>query len=217
METAPIPWFVAIGASGSDGLDDLRELLRELPAQLRAVVLIVLHRPWDAPTNLRAILARVSALPVVIAEQDERFRSGTVYIGEPAEHLTLAARSFGDVTPDPGKQHRNRTVDLLFRSVASHGDGRMIGIVLSGSLDDGARGLAAIHAAGGLSMVVTPDALPRRGMPENAINYDGPIDVIGSPTSIAGAIRVVIGEGDRSASDFRAGRVPDWEAQTVGR
>ena len=51
----------------------------------------------------------------------------------------------------------------------------MIGVVLSGSLDDGLRGLAAIHEAGGLSMVLTPAAPPRRGMPENAINYEDPL------------------------------------------
>ena len=61
-----------------------------------------------------------------------------------------------------------------------------MGVVLSGALDDGARGLAAIHAAGGVTMVVTPNRDGRRcGMPENAIGYDGPIDVIGSPSAIA--------------------------------
>ncbi|GEP06307.1 chemotaxis protein CheB [Methylobacterium oxalidis] len=60
--------------------------------------------------------------------------------------------------------------------------------MLSGSLDDGSRGLAAINGVGGLSMVLTPDALPLRGMPENAIAYDGPINLIGSPAEIAQAI-----------------------------
>jgi two-component system, chemotaxis family, protein-glutamate methylesterase/glutaminase len=51
----------------------------------------------------------------------------------------------------------------------------MIGVVLSGPLDDGSRGLAAIHKAGGLSMVLTPAGPPERGMPKNAIKFDGPI------------------------------------------
>jgi two-component system chemotaxis response regulator CheB len=50
----------------------------------------------------------------------------------------------------------------------------MIGVVLSGSLDDGSRGLASIHKTGGLSMVLTPAGPPERGMPENAIKFDGP-------------------------------------------
>ena len=111
-----------------------------------------------------------------------------MYIGEPSQHLTLAARSFGQIVDDPGQAYRNRTVDLLFRSVADHGGGRVIGVILSGSLDDGARGLAAIHAAGGLTMVLTPYHPARRGMPENAIAYDGPIDLVGASPEIARAI-----------------------------
>jgi two-component system chemotaxis response regulator CheB len=64
----------------------------------------------------------------------------------------------------------------------------MIGVVLSGSLDDSSRGLAAIQEAGGLTMVLTPSGPPQRGMPENAISYDGPIDLIGTPERIARGI-----------------------------
>ncbi|MBP0493598.1 chemotaxis protein CheB [Roseomonas indoligenes] len=206
-------WFVAMGASGAEGLDDLKEVLREFPANFRAVVLIVLHRPWGLPTHLRSILSRASSLPVLVAEEGELFETGHVYIGEPEEHLTLAARSFGAVTPDPARLHRNRTVDLLFRSVAEFAAGRAIGVVLSGSLDDGSRGLAAIHAAGGLTMVLTPRLFPRHGMPENAIGYDGPVDVIGSPARIAAAIRAAIGTGGRDPAGLRRGRAPDHPAR----
>ncbi|MCJ2111572.1 chemotaxis protein CheB [Methylobacterium sp. E-025] len=186
------PWFVAVGASGAEGISDIKVLLHTLLPSLPAVVLIVLHRPWDRISHLREVLARDSNLPVVIAAQGERFEHGVAYIGEPADHLTLAAKSFGAIVGDPHRLHGNRTVDLLFRSVAAHGGHRMIGVILSGSLDDGSRGLAAIHAAGGLTMVLTPSAQPRPGMPENAIAYDGPIDVIGSPHDIAAAIEKAV-------------------------
>lgn len=181
-------WYVAIGASGGDGLDDIKEVLRNLPAPLNAVVLIVLHRLWDARSKLAEVLARSSQMPVKIARDGEKFEVGTVYVGEPADHLTLAKNSFGLLIDDPGRHHGNRTIDLLFRSVAAHGGIRMIGVILSGSLDDGSRGLAAIKAAGGLSMVLTPSAPPTKGMPENAINFDGPIDLIGNPITIAKGI-----------------------------
>ncbi|MCJ2137269.1 chemotaxis protein CheB [Methylobacterium sp. J-026] len=170
-------------------------MLAALPLSIRAVILVVLHRSWDKPSNLKPVLERACTLPVVIAEEDDKFEQGTVYIGEPAQHLTLAARSLGEIIHDPDRVHGNRTVDLLFRSVARHGQGRMIGIVLSGSLDDGSRGLAAIHEAGGLTMVLTPDPEPYRGMPRNAINYDGPVDVIGSPRVIAAAIIKSVAKG----------------------
>lgn len=182
------PWFVAIGASGADGLDDIKDILRELPSSLNAVVLIVLHRLWNRPSHLAAVLGRATRMPVRVALDGDRFTSGTAYIGEPADHLTLAASSFGRLVDDPDRTHRNRTVDLLFRSVAAHGGSRIIGVVLSGSLDDGSRGLAAINEIDGLTMVVTPARPPERGMPENAIAYDGPIDLIGSPSEIAQAI-----------------------------
>jgi two-component system chemotaxis response regulator CheB len=74
--------FVAIGASGSRGLRDIRELLAALPRNLDAVV-VVLHRPWAPPSHLRPIFAQVSKMPVVIASDGERLRAGVVYIGEP--------------------------------------------------------------------------------------------------------------------------------------
>lgn len=186
------PWFVAIGASGADGLNDIKAVLQKLPPSLNAIVLVVLHRLWSKPSQLAHVLARASQMPVTIAGDGKKFAVGTVYVGEPADHLTLAANSFGLLIDDPVRDHRNRTVDLLFNSVAAHGGDRMIGVVLSGSLDDGSRGLAAINAAGGLTMVLTPDALPARGMPENAISYDGPIDLIGSPVEIATGICTAI-------------------------
>jgi two-component system chemotaxis response regulator CheB len=181
-------WIIAIGASGADGLSDIKELLEALPSTLPAAVMIVLHRPWDRPTRLQAILGEASRLPVVIAAQGERLEAGIVYIGEPAEHLTLAANSFGKLVDDPDRLYGGRTVDLLFKSVAAHAATHMIGVVLSGLLDDGSRGLAAIHDAGGTTMVLTPSHLAEKGMPENAISYDGPIDLIGDPRQIAEGI-----------------------------
>jgi chemotaxis response regulator CheB len=188
-----LPWFVAIGASGGEGLADIKQLLRELPAGLPAVVMIVLHRPWDRLSNLRNVLGSASALPVVIASNRERFETGIVYIGEPGDHLTLAAKSFSKLVSDPHRAYRNRTVDLLFRSVAEFGGNRLIGVILSGALDDGSRGLSEINQAGGLTMVVTPDHCDPSGMPTNAVDFDGPIDVIGSPPQIAAAIRSTVG------------------------
>jgi two-component system, chemotaxis family, protein-glutamate methylesterase/glutaminase len=188
MPHTPGPiWFVAIGASGAEGLRNVQELLSCLPSSLSAVVLVVLHRPWGSNSYLGEILGRATKLPVTIAIDGERFEAGNVYIGEPSEHLTLAAKSCIEIVSDPGRDHGNRTVDLLFRSVAAHGKQHAIGVVLAGSLDDGSRGLAAIHGAGGLTMVLTP--VPGdRGMPENAIDYDGPISIVGTPPEIAAAI-----------------------------
>jgi two-component system chemotaxis response regulator CheB len=84
-------------------------------------------------------------------------------------------------------------VDLLFTSVAARAGKRMIGVVLSGALHDGSRGLAAIHHAGVLTMVLASGRSPQRGIPENAISYDGPIDLIGDLRCIAEGIYAACG------------------------
>lgn len=186
-----LPWTVAVGASGSEGLEDLCELLHEWTS-LDAVVLIVLHRPWDTISHLREVLQRSSRMPVIVASRDESLQSGHVYIGETASHLTLVSQTEGTITSDPARMHRNRTVDLLFNSLAEYGGTRIIGIVLAGSLDDGSRGLAAIHNAGGDTMVVTADK-SLSDMPGNAISYDGTVDVIGDIQTIARTVESIIG------------------------
>jgi two-component system chemotaxis response regulator CheB len=105
------------------------------------------------------------------------------------------ASVFGNLIDDPNRQYGGRTVDLLLMSVAKQTGGRMIGVILSGNLDDGSRGLAAIHHAGGVTMVLTPTS-GQTGMPENAIAWDGPIDFIGAPAAIACEIMQVIGLTD---------------------
>jgi two-component system chemotaxis response regulator CheB len=172
---------------------DIQALLTALTPNVDAVILIVLHRSFSYPSELHDILARATGMRVVLAKDGERFESGFCYIGEPAAHLSLALRSLGRLVDDPLASFRNRTVDLLFRSVAAYGGDRIIGVILSGALDDGSRGLAAIHKAGGWTMVLTPSPFsPTDGMPENAINYDGPIDFIGSSMEIAAAVHRLV-------------------------
>ena len=72
-------WFVAIGASGGDGLDDIKAILRELPPALNAVVLIVLHRRWDKPSHLAAVLGRATHMPVRVALDGDQLTPGTAY------------------------------------------------------------------------------------------------------------------------------------------
>ncbi|MBZ9739712.1 MULTISPECIES: chemotaxis protein CheB [unclassified Mesorhizobium] len=179
------PFFVAIGASGSDGLSDIKDLLSGLPKGLKAIVLVVLHRPSDKVSHLSDILGKRSKMPVVIADEDDVFRVGCCYIGQPDAHLSLAARSNVALVEGSGHIHRGQTVDILFNSVAVHAKTRAIGIVLSGSLSDGSRGLAAISHAGGATMVLTEAGKIKAGMPMNAALYDGPLDFAGSADQIA--------------------------------
>lgn len=193
MDKATLPFFVAVGASGSEGLQDVKSLLHALPDAIPAVIMVVLHRPSDRISFLRDILARSCAMPVVIAKDAEEFVPGTCYIGEPDGHLTLVARNLAHLVSGGHDEHRNRSVDMLFSSLADHAGSRVIGVVMSGALDDGSRGLAAIHLVHGLTMVLEPGHKPW-GMQQNAINYDGPINFIGSGVEIAEMIGRVVAE-----------------------
>ena len=184
------PWFIAVGASGDDGLKDIRQLLALLPRDMDAVIMVVLHRKWNHVTRLRQVLA-AGPYPIKIAMQGEHLRPSTVYIGTPENHLTLLADKLGGLTNDPRAYYRNRTVDLPLTSLAEHAGKSAIGVILSGRLVDGSRGLAAIHAEGGLTMVIErPDH--SQGMPKNAIAYDGPVDVVGGFAEIAAMIGAIV-------------------------
>jgi two-component system, chemotaxis family, protein-glutamate methylesterase/glutaminase len=188
-------FIVAIGGSGSGRLLDIHELLEHLPIDLMAIVLIVLHRPVDAVSYLARVLERRSALPVRVARNGERLEVGHCYIGEPGQHIVFGAGSFAKLISDPTNLYRNRTVDALFYSLAEHAEGKFIGVVLSGDLDDGTRGLMAIRRAGGITMVVTPRRLPPdESMPANAISFNDPVDFIGSPRHIAAEIALRVGD-----------------------
>ena len=186
------PKFVAIGASGDEGLRDIIALIAALTKPVRAIVMVVLHRPSDRFSNLCAVLDRACGMPVLIADEAEGLVHGTCYIGEPDGHLTLVDRHVAHLVEGSDHRLRNRSVDTLFKSLADHAGERAVGIVMSGSLDDGSRGLAAIHAAKGLTMVLDPGRKPR-GMQQNAIEYDGPISFIGTTAKIAEEINKRLG------------------------
>ena len=196
------PFFVAMGASGSEGLGDIQKVLAWLEPSLDAIVMVVLHRPSDRISHLRSVLAGCTALPVVVASEAESMTAGVCYIGEPDGHLTLVDTHLAHLVAGDGHQLRDRTIDVLFSSLARHAGARTIGIVLSGALSDGSRGLAAIHAANGRTMVLRPGN-KLRGMQQNAIDYDGPIDLIGTAREIA---------DDISRSTFRR-----WDTEPLGQ
>ena len=187
MKNDSKPLFVAIGASGPERLKDIFNLLGQWPENIAVVVMVVLHRASDEPSYLREMLEKKSRIPIVIAKEGQNLEAGICYIGEPAELLTLAEDDRVHLVSGSGNRLRNRTVDELFVSVASHAGRRAIGIVLSGALDDGSRGLAAIHRAGGLTMVLDP-ARKSQGMQKNAINFDGPISLVGTVAEITAVV-----------------------------
>ena|SRR6516165_1696784 len=178
------PDIVAIGASSGE-IEALQSLLAAI-SDLDAIVFVVLHRPANRTSFLREILMRELRMPVVIARHGELLHHGVCYIAE-----TFAASNGWTWLPD--HRYTTRIIDQLFISLAQHYGARTIGVVLSGQLDDGTRGLAVIKKAGGIAMVQSPDEAAYPDMPRNAITYDGPVDLIAPTSDLAAEITRLTG------------------------
>jgi chemotaxis response regulator CheB len=168
--------IVVIGAS-SGGVDALTRLVAGLPPNLPAAVHVVQHTGPGAPGLLGQILDRVGPLPVRMAVDGEPFAFGEIRVAPPDHHLLLTTDG---VRLDRGPiENRVRpAIDVLFRSAAIALGSRVIGVVLTGNLSDGAAGLRAIKQCGGISLVQAPEDALYPDMPRNAIRNDHPDAVL---------------------------------------
>ncbi|MBI4788393.1 MAG: chemotaxis protein CheB [Chloroflexi bacterium] len=160
--------IIVVGASAG-GVEALQELARGLPRDLPASVFVVLHIGSQPPEILPRILSRKSAMPCRAATDGEPIEMGRCYLGVPGHHLTLTP---GHIRLDHGPKENSvrPAVNALFRSAAAYYGPRVIGVVLSGLLDDGTAGLVAIKRRGGIAIAQDPrDALFPQ-MPQSAID-----------------------------------------------
>jgi two-component system chemotaxis response regulator CheB len=163
---------VAVAASAG-GVEALTNFVAHLPADFEAATLVVLHLPPGGPSVLPNILARAGKLPVVHAEAGLPLRPGVVLVAPPGHHLVVRDHH-ADLLRGPRENGHRPSADALFRSVArAYGD-RAAGVVLSGTMDDGAAGLRVIGLAHGLTMAQEPSEAAFPGMPTAAITEARP-------------------------------------------
>ncbi len=159
--------IIVVGASAG-GVEALMQLVRRLPADLPAAVFVVLHLPAHSPSLLPQILERNGPLPALHPADGQAIEAGRIYIAPPDFHLLLESDRIR-VSRGPRENGHRPAVDPLFRTAARSFGSRVVGVVLSGTLDDGTAGLAAIKQVGGLAIVQDPDEARYGGMPRSAI------------------------------------------------
>ena len=177
--------LVVIGSSAG-GINALKEVLSGLPAGLPAAVIIVQHLVRTRKTQLHLFLDRISPLRVMMAESDAILESGTGYLAEPGKHLGIENGNL--VLSCSKKVHYVRpSVDTLFISAARAYGSRVIGVIMSGSGQDGATGCLEIKAKGGVIIAQDEKTSQWFGMPGAAINT-GIVDYVLNIKEIAGKI-----------------------------
>ncbi len=174
--------IIVVGGSAG-AVEPMQELVRSFPPAMPAAVFMVLHVAPDFTSMLPQILGRAGALPAKHAEDNEPVRPGHILIAPPDRHLTIQD-GVVRVTRGPRENRHRPAIDPLFRTAAKVFDARVIGIVLSGHLDDGAAGLHAIRSQGGIGIVQDPQNAYAGQMPKSALEYGGadyvlPISQIG--------------------------------------
>jgi two-component system, chemotaxis family, protein-glutamate methylesterase/glutaminase len=157
---------IVIGAS-SGGVSALLEIAGGLPADLNAVVGLVLH-VGAQHSILPELLVRRGPLPAVHAQDGQPLQSGTIYVAPPDHHMLFTTNSVR-LTRGPRENHARPALDPLFRSAALEWRERLIGVVLTGDLDDGTAGLAAVKSCGGTAIVQDPLTAFEPSMPATAL------------------------------------------------
>jgi two-component system, chemotaxis family, protein-glutamate methylesterase/glutaminase len=159
--------IIVIGASAG-GITALRDVVRGLSPELPAAVFVVCHTSPNGSGELASVIGTATSIPVAFAKDGDAIQPGTVRVAAPDHHLIL----------DENRMHLNRgpkhnrarpSIDVLFRSAAEAHGSRVIGVVLSGLLDDGAAGLLAIKRRGGTAIVQDPGDARFPDMPRNAL------------------------------------------------
>ena len=171
---AKVRRVIAIGASAG-GLHSLFAVLTPIPAGIAACIAVATHLSATHNSVLPELLARRTALHVHPA-QDEKLLEGTVFVARPGFHLTIA-NGHVKLLDTPPVHFLRPNIDLLFESVAAGFGPLAIGVVLSGTGNDGARGISAIKAAGGVTLTEEPTEAEFNDMPLAAIRT-GDIDFI---------------------------------------
>ena len=161
--------IIVMGASAG-GIEALLELAPSLPADLPAAILLVVHIPESYVSHLPALLNQRGRLPASHPDDGQPVTPGHIFVAPPGFHLTVLDGCMR-LTRGPRENSVRPAIDPLFRTAANHYRRRVVGVLLSGTLDDGTAGLLQVKMRGGVTMVQSLDDALFASMPGTALKY----------------------------------------------
>lgn len=182
--------IIVIGASAG-GVQALKKVVQRLPRRFPASIFVVVHTSPNGSGTLDRVLNRADGNKAQYATDGMQMEPNAIYIAPPDRHMMLEGGKIR-ITMGPKTNRSRPSVDVLFRSAAANFGERVIGVVLTGYLDDGSAGLAKIKECGGVAVVQDPEDAEVSGMPEQALlrtdpDYCLPLDEI--PTVLTRLVR----------------------------
>src|SRR5499427_1794846 len=174
--------IVAIGASAG-GLEAFSNLLRSLPAEPGIALIFIPHLDPTHESAMVELLSRTTGLPVVQASEAVAATENSVYVLPPNSDMTIADGVLHLVRRGAERGH-HMPIDTFFRSLADDQSSNAIGVILSGTANDGTLGLAAIKDSAGITFAQDPESAKYDGMPNSAV-ASGVVDYVLSPDRIA--------------------------------
>jgi two-component system, chemotaxis family, protein-glutamate methylesterase/glutaminase len=196
---------IGIGASAG-GVEALQVFLSHIPGDFPARFALTIHRSPTAPSVLPMVLSRCGGLTVVEPHDGETFARGRVYLAPRDHHMTVRDGLLR-IDRSPKQHHTRPAIDPLFSSLAEEYGERVIGVLLTGNLNDGVTGLVRIKEAGGVSVVQDPAEARFPGMPGSALMYDH-VDVVVRLDAIFGVLSAFVRGGDAAAAIRAGGAAP---------
>ena len=196
--------ILAIGASAG-GVDALLRLAAAFPPELPASILVTLHLSNQFRSSLDELLTRAGPLPAAFPKDGERLRHGRIYLAPPDRHLMIEDDRIV-LGVGPRENNSRPAIDPMMRSAALCCCNRTIGVVLTGTLGDGASGLWAVGQCGGITVVQDPRSAAFPEMPEAALQLIEPdhiVDVEHMPELLERLVRQPAGEARKAPSGIR--------------
>jgi two-component system, chemotaxis family, protein-glutamate methylesterase/glutaminase len=193
---------VAMAASAG-GIPALTTVLKALPRDLPAAVVVIQHRPPSAQAkNLQSVLARSAALPVVVAEHDQVIAPGHVYIARSDLHLMISPERRFSYVDGRRIQFLSSSANPLFESAAAVFKNHLVAVVLTGTGSDASDGVRQVKAHGGLVIAQDPATAEYSGMPAAAVS-SGSVDLILPLEAIGPTLNAIV-RGHSMRNGFQA-------------